>query len=451
MNASLPLLLPVAEIQKRLLEIFPEGMPNRGYCTREIAAKTIFTMLYVGAVEYRGVHLRPNQVTRMTDRQSAKTSEAAWLAWRQSSLAKETGNIPGRWYAVDTREPIRDETLRDGLVPTGAVIVKPNLPTTSSVPRYALAAGFAELLDPNLSPEALAQAIAAWQVGKLSASALARVEFMRRGVVATEYGVMVTFANGKNETLRDGLVPTGAVIVKPNLPTTSSVPRYALAAGFAELLDPNLSPEALAQAIAAWQVGKLSASALARVEFMRRGVVATEYGVMVTFANGETRKLAAGPSSIITKAVVEEFSKRFLANPGVIFLSESGNKVVERDDRLAQAVGLTIPADRYLPDILLVDLGPQHPLLVFVEVVATDGPITASRKQAFLEITRAAGFPDSSIAFVTAYLDRSQAAFRKTAPELAWNSFAWFAAEPDHIVAFRQGTHGNNVRLSDLL
>jgi hypothetical protein len=361
MSAPLPLLLPVAEIQKRLLEIFPEGMPNRGYCTREIAAKTIFTMLYVGALEHRGVYLRPNQVTRMTGRQSVKTSEAARLAWRQSSLAKERANIPGRWYAVDTREPIRDETIRDGLV------------------------------------------------------------------------------------------PTGAVIVKPNLPTTSSVPRDALAAGFAELLDPNLSPQALAQAIPAWQLGNLSASALARVEFMRRGVVATEFGVMVTFANGETRKLAAGPSSIITKAVVEEFSRRFLANPGVIFLSESGNKVVERDDRLAQAVGLTIPADRYLPDVLLVDLGPQRPLLVFVEVVATDGPITASRKQAFLEITRAAGFPDSSIAFVTAYLDRSQAAFRKTAPELAWNSFAWFAAEPDHIVAFRQGTHGNNVRLPDLL
>jgi hypothetical protein len=114
-------------------------------------------------------------------------------------------------------------------------------------------------------------------------------------------------------------------------------------------------------------------------------------------------------------------------------------------------VGLTIPADRYLPDVLPVDLAPQRPLLVFVEVVATDGPITANRKQAFLEITRAAGFPDSSVAFVSAYLDRSQAAFRKTVAELAWNSFAWFAAEPEHIVAFRQGVHGNDIRLSDLL
>jgi hypothetical protein len=243
-------------------------------------------------------------------------------------------------------------------------------------------------------------------------------------------------------------ITTGAVVVKPNLPTTSSIPRYALAAAFAALLNPNLSGDALAHAIGDWQAGNVSASALARVEVVRRGVVATEYGVMVTFANGETRKLATGPSSIIAK---EEFSKRFLSNPGVIFPSESGNTVVARDEALAQAIGLTIPADRYLPDILLVDLGPQHPLLVFVEVVATDGPITASRKEAFLGMTRAAGFPDNSIAFVTAYLDRGATALRKTVPELAWNSFAWFAAEPDHIIAFREGAAGKNVRLSELL
>ena len=58
-----PPLLDVKEIQKRLFEIFPEGIPNRTYCIREMAAKTIFVMLYVGAIE--GVHrfLRPDQIT----------------------------------------------------------------------------------------------------------------------------------------------------------------------------------------------------------------------------------------------------------------------------------------------------------------------------------------------------------------------------------------------------
>jgi len=358
---ELPALLPVSEIQNRLFEIFPKGMPNRGYCTRDIAAKTVFVMLYVGAVEHSEIFIRPNQVTRMTDAQTERRTPEERFAWVKTSLAKERTEIPGRWYAVDSREPIRDETLRDGLVPAGAVIVKANIPTTSSIPRYALASSFANLFDPKLTEDALAQAIAEWQ--------------------------------GEN----------------------------------------------------------LSASALARIQILGRGAVATAHGVMVAFPNGETRKLVAGPSSVVTKAVVEEFSKRFLARTAVIFLSESGNKVVARDDGLAKAIVLAIPADRYLPDILLVDLGPKHPLLVFVEVVATDGPMSAARKQAFLEITRTAGFSDHNVAFVTAYLDRSQSAFKKTVPELAWNSFAWFASEPDHIIVFREGSVDHTSRLSDLL
>ena len=63
----LPPLLPVPDIHARLQGIFPEGTSNRNYVTREIAAKTVFVMLYVGAVEGAGRWLRPNQVTRMTD------------------------------------------------------------------------------------------------------------------------------------------------------------------------------------------------------------------------------------------------------------------------------------------------------------------------------------------------------------------------------------------------
>ncbi len=361
MKAALPAILLFPDIQKRLLEIFPEGTPNRGYCTREIAAKTVFVMLYTGAVESRGVYIRPNQVTRMTNAQADKTMDEDRLAWAKASLAKESHNIPGRWYAVDTREPIRDETLKDGLVATGAVLVKANVATTSSIPRYTLASSFAGLFDPHLTGAAQQKAIAMWQ--------------------------------GEN----------------------------------------------------------LSAGALARIQLVGKGAIASTGGVMVTFPNGETRRLAHGPSSVISKAVIEEFSKRFLGQPGVIFLSESGNKVLKRDDVLANAIGLKIPADKYLPDILLVDLSPKEPLIVFVEVVATDGPISTPRKDAFLEITRSAGFQDRNVAFVTAYLDRGKPAFKKTVPELAWNSFAWLASEPDHIVVFREGAVDETARLSELL
>lgn len=357
----LPPLLPVPKIHGRLQNIYPEGTANRNYLTRKIAAKTVFVMLYIGAVEGDRRWLRPDQVTRMTDTQAALSEDGDREAWLEASMRPSGDAIQGRWYAANTREPIRDETLRDGLVRTGAVDERSGLPTTSPQPRYALVEDFAALFDPSLTNEALHAAIADWQ---------------------TEH---------------------------------------------------------------------LSAGALARVEILRRGAVAREGHVLVTFPSGETREMEPGPSSVISKAVVEEFAPRFLSQPGVNWLSESRNQVVARDDELAQAIGLRIEPGRNLPDAILVDLGPAEPLLVFVEVVASAGPVSDARQSALLAIATEAGFRDNQVAFVTAYADRDDAAFKRTVSELAWRSFAWFMSDAEHIIALHGGTHVDQVHLSDLM
>jgi hypothetical protein len=357
---TLPPVPPVELIRQRLQTIYPEGSwPKRIYCVREMAAKTIFVMLYTGAVTDRDRWIRPDQVTRMTDDQAGRTSDQDRQTWAIESLRPSKSAIPGRWYAANTREPIRDETLREGLIPTGTVKEREGLPTTSAKPRYALTPDCAALFDPDLNGDALEAAIRAWQ-------------------------------------------------------------------------KTNLSP-----------------GAMHRIAILRRGVVATEGGVMVRFPNGETRRMEVGPSSNISKAVIEDFAPRFLAQPGVIFLSESRNKVVARDNQLAQAIGLHIQSDKNLPDIILVDLGPSHPLLAFVEVVATDGPIGETRKAALLKIAEEAGFPPAHVAFVTAFLDRGAPAFKKTVDALAWGSFAWFMSEPEHLLRLYEGEASKVKQLSD--
>ncbi|HZK79418.1 MAG TPA: hypothetical protein VFC46_00085 [Humisphaera sp.] len=47
----LPDLLDRESIYRRLQTIFPEGTPQRNYCTRELAASTVFSAIYIGAVE----------------------------------------------------------------------------------------------------------------------------------------------------------------------------------------------------------------------------------------------------------------------------------------------------------------------------------------------------------------------------------------------------------------
>ncbi len=175
----LPPLLPVSDIHERLQAIFPDGTVNRNYVTREIAAKTVFVMLYVGAVEGADCWLRPDQVTRMTDAQAVLAEDDSREAWSDQSMRPAGGSVEGQWYAANTREPIRDETLREGLVRMGAVKEREGLPTTSPRPRYALADEFARLFDPGLTDAALQFAIEEWQTANLSSGALARVAILR--------------------------------------------------------------------------------------------------------------------------------------------------------------------------------------------------------------------------------------------------------------------------------
>jgi hypothetical protein len=345
-------LLTREQVRDRLLQVFPQGAALRGNITNPTAASTVFTALYIDAIEGSGEWLGPKHVYRMTEEQAAQTDPASRATY-VAVIRNPRGVVPGaRWYADNTREGIRDDTLREGLVAIGAVIERAGVPTTSSKPRYALTAAFADLFNPTLEGEALTQAIATWQAEALNKGALARLAIVRRGAgVSTDQ-------------------------------------------------------------------------------------------VLVTFPNRETRRMKPGPSSEITKAVVEVFAPAFLTDPAVVFLSESGNKVVARDDELARSIGLAIQADKNLPDTILVDLGPAHPLLVFVEVVATDGPISQRRKEALEELVAEAGFPAEHVAFVTAYLDRSAGPFKKTVDSLAWGSYAWFAAEPERLVVFSEAHRG---------
>ena len=361
---NLPPYVDRATIHKRLQVIFTEGIPQRTYCVREAAASTVFAMLYIGAVEGAGEWLAPKQIYRMTDVQAAQALDAERRNYVKASLKPGFQPKEKTWYRDNSREQIRDETIRQGLIPNNAVIERPGVPTTSAKPRYALRADFAALFDPALSADQLDKAA---------------------------------------ET---------------------------------------------------WREQHLSATALARTVLMRRGATTTGEGILVTFPNGETRRMAPSPSSVISKAVIEEFSKRFLANPAVLWVSESGAKVVSRDDQLAAQLKLKIVAERNLPDIILVDLGDGksgHVLLVFIEVVASDGPVTPQRQEALLKIATDAGFPANRVAFVTAFLDRSHLAFKKAIAELAWRSFAWFAAEPEHLIILHTGEEKTARILAQLL
>ena len=348
--------MPRKEILKRLQLIFPEGTPHRAYCVRELSASTVFVMLYIGALEGSNVYLCPKHVYKMTEKQSKQLDEASRKKYAEDVLVPGHKIRGNRWYADNTRESIRDETLREGFMQVGAVVSKKDVATTSSKGRYLLKKQFAELFSPDFSNEQLKSLIVEWQKNNLSTGALARIALLKG---------------------------TG--------------------------LD-------------------------------------NEEGVLVEFPNKETRKLSAGLSSVLSKAVIENFAINFFEKPVVLWLSESGKKVVARDDQLAKKIGIEVNASVNLPDIILVDLTSSAILIVFIEIVATDGAITNRRKEAMYNITDAAGFKRSEVMFVTVFQDKNSQAFRKAFENVTSNSLIWFSSEPNNVFILKEGA----IKLSKL-
>lgn len=347
-------------IMQRLSMIFTRQQDPNGYILREIGAKTIFVMLYGFCID-REYWIRPATITCMTDNQATLTDVATrktWLKTFQSSKAPK--NIEDRWYKENTREPIRDETIRE-------------------------------------------------------------------------------------------LIRLGAILKREGLPTTTPLPTYSLQREFADLFNPLLSESELNSMIVKWQEDNLSAAALARIAMTKKIVTPDSMVNLVTLPNGETRKLSYGPSTYLIKAVIEGFTKIYLKEPAVLLISESAKKIDVKDDDLCKAIGFNIDVSAVLPDIILADLGRKDPVIIFIECVASDGPINDRRKEELMNIARQASYKESDCAFITVFKDRSDIVSRKLNPSIAWGTFIWYATEPNSLIYLHEGSQRRITHLVDFL
>ncbi len=201
-----PALLTVNQIRERLERIFPEEFPDRGLLVGVMAARVIFVSLYGGFVEGAARFLRPSFVYHFTEEQSTKVTDAERLDW--TSRAHKGGNRPAGkpWYADTSREPIRDDLIRNRLLIMG--VMEKNAPdlhsTTASTPIYFLLADFAKLFEPSLTPDSLAEMVPTWQKKYLNPSTLQRMALRARGVHRRTGDILVDLPNGERVKLSSG-------------------------------------------------------------------------------------------------------------------------------------------------------------------------------------------------------------------------------------------------------
>lgn len=250
------------------------------------------------------------------------------------------------------------------------------------------------------------------------------------------------YRDNSRETLRDETFKEwrnhGAIRKRAGLPTASSQPSWALLDHFADLFDPDLSSEEFETAASAWRDNHLDPGARLRAAF----AVDTEsakHAITVKLPNsatGATRTLEPGRSSVIIKGVVETWSPSRLQKPIVLTISEPGDKVYLSEEIALQALGITIDVKNVLPDVIIADIGTSPVHFWIVEVAATDGVVTNTRRTALLNWAAQQNIAADRCSFLTAFESRNSDVARRRLKDLATGTWAWFAAEPFHELAW---------------
>lgn len=198
---NLPPLPTLDQIQDRVNAIFPDNFPDRRILTGDMMARALFVAMYGGFTESGKRFFRPSTVIRFSLEQAALVGETDRLAWLSTCQTPGHKPLGKQWYADNTREPLRDDLIRNRAVPIGLVIKRQGVPPTSPAPIYALSDDFAQLLSPALDGHDLEAAIHAWQERALNPMTLKRMKLLARGVTEKLGQVSVTLPT-TNRVLR---------------------------------------------------------------------------------------------------------------------------------------------------------------------------------------------------------------------------------------------------------
>ena len=148
---------------------------------------------------------------------------------------------------------------------------------------------------------------------------------------------------------------------------------------------------------------------------------------MPVLIDGEEFSFSPGKHNMLQKAILEEFAPRFAPGCMCLYVGDTTNKdMVKNQERLA-ALGFEITLHDKMPDVVLYREDKKW--LYFVEAVTSVGPMSPKRVLELKEMTRGVF---AGIIFVTAFLDFTT--YKKFSNDLAWDTEVWIAEQPDHMI-----------------
>ena len=143
--------------------------------------------------------------------------------------------------------------------------------------------------------------------------------------------------------------------------------------------------------------------------------------------NGQDLEFSTGKHNELQKAIIEEFAPRFAPNSIVLYVGDTRDKDLYKDEKILKELHITMGEHEKLPDIILYQ--EEKRWIFFIEAVTSVGPISPKRMIEIGEMTNKCGYGK---VYITAFLNMKT--FTKFAQDLAWETEVWLAEMPDHMI-----------------
>lgn len=145
--------------------------------------------------------------------------------------------------------------------------------------------------------------------------------------------------------------------------------------------------------------------------------------------SGQELRLTPGPHSELIKAIIEDFGPRFAPGAEVLYVGDTGSKLVHFDQEAFRSLGLAFDSHGKFPDVVLYHR--EMNWLLLIEAVTSHGPVDAKR-HAELEALFASAA--AGLVYVTAFPNRQTMA--RYLAEISWETEVWVADAPSHLIHF---------------
>ncbi|MDK8768967.1 BsuBI/PstI family type II restriction endonuclease [Corynebacterium freneyi] len=149
--------------------------------------------------------------------------------------------------------------------------------------------------------------------------------------------------------------------------------------------------------------------------------------IPVTLPGGVELTLGGGGQNVLIKQMIDDFCAYFIPGGEVLYIGDADEKLMHFDERKLASLGVSVDTHGKLPDLVVYQA--DRNWLFLMEAASTHGPVDAKRHGELQALFAGA---TAGLVYVSCFPDRPT--MRKFLAELAWETEAWCASDPTHMI-----------------